>query len=48
MVEPAAKTPLKLFVVIAVVTAVIIACAVGLVAVMHSLHAEATRADVAR
>jgi hypothetical protein len=48
MPGPAVKTPLKLFVVIAVVTAVIIACAVGLVAVMHSLHAEATQADVAR
>ncbi len=48
MIEPVAKTPLKLFVVIAVVTAVIIACAVTLVSVMHSLHAETTRADVAR
>lgn len=42
-----AKTPLKLFVIVAVVTAATIACAVALVTVMHSLHEKTTRADVA-
>jgi hypothetical protein len=48
MSEPAAKTPLKIFVIIAVCSAVVIACAIALVTVMHSLHAKTTRADIAR
>ena len=43
---PAAKTPLTLFVVIAVLAAAAIAAAVGLVSVMDSVYAKAERADV--